>query len=87
MSHRYNSRANQLKKMDRIEQEKCELHEEVTTLRENYERLTGMMETMVTAQNQPPPPHHTPLQRTVISEVVFTPIYKALQHHMPPGFP
>ncbi|XP_050908725.1 uncharacterized protein LOC127122428 [Lathyrus oleraceus] len=54
--YRYNTRANQLKKMDRLEQENCELCEEVTILRDNYERLTAMTETLVAAQNQPPPP-------------------------------
>ena len=49
-----------------------------------------MKETLVVAQNQPPPPL-TPLQRTVISKIVSTPIsvapVNAPQHHMPFGFP
>lgn len=50
-----------------------------------------MMEALVAAQNQPPPLPRTPLQRTVISEIVSTPIFVALvsapQHHMPSDFP
>lgn len=76
--------------MDRLEQENYELREEVTTLRDNYERLTVMMEALVSAQNQPPPPPQTLLQWTVISEIAYTPISVApviaLQHHMPSGF-
>ena len=91
LSPRYNTRANPLKKTDRLEQENRELREEVNTLRHNYERLTSMMETLVAAQNQPPPPPQTPLQRTVIFEIVFMPIpmapVSASQHHMPYGFP
>ena len=51
MFHQYNTRVNQQKKMDHLEKENRELHEEVTTLRDNYERLTAMMETLVAAQN------------------------------------
>jgi uncharacterized protein involved in exopolysaccharide biosynthesis len=46
--------------MDRLEQENRELCEEVTTLRDNYERITAMMKTLVAAQNQPPPSPQTP---------------------------
>lgn len=53
LSHRYNTRSNQLKKMDLLEQENHELCEVVTTLRENYERLTSMMTALVAAQNHP----------------------------------
>ncbi|XP_050897313.1 uncharacterized protein LOC127104153 [Lathyrus oleraceus] len=49
------------------------------------------MEALAAAQNQPPPPPQTPLQRTVISEIVSTPIFvdpvSAPQYHMPSGFP
>ncbi|XP_050895263.1 uncharacterized protein LOC127101873 [Lathyrus oleraceus] len=91
LSHQYNTRANQLKKMDHLEQENRELRKEVTTLRGSYEMLTTMMETLVAAQNQPPPSPQTSLQRTVISKIVSTPIFmapvSALQHYMPSGFP
>lgn len=82
--------------MDRLEQENSELHDEVTTLRDNYERLTAMMETLLAAQNQPPPPPpppppQTPIQRTVISKIVSSPIFvapiSAPHHYMPSGFP
>ena len=50
-----------------------------------------MMEALVDAQNQPPPSPQTPVQRTVISEIISTPIsvapVSALYHHMPIGFP
>ncbi|XP_050902019.1 uncharacterized protein LOC127109679 [Lathyrus oleraceus] len=50
--------------MDHLEQENRELLEEVNTLRDNFERLTAMMETLADAQNQPPPPPpQTPLKR------------------------
>lgn len=90
LSHQYNTHANQLKKMDRLEQENRELRKELTTLRDSYERLTAMMETLVATQNQSPPPQ-TPLQRTVISKIVSMPIsvaqVSAPQDHMPLGFP
>ncbi|XP_050889239.1 uncharacterized protein LOC127094449 [Lathyrus oleraceus] len=60
LSHWNNTRDNQLNKMECLEQENRELHEEVTSLRDIYERLTIMMEASAAAQNQPPPPH-TPL--------------------------
>lgn len=43
LSHYYNIRANQQKKMDRLKQENHELREKVTTLRNNMERLSTMM--------------------------------------------
>lgn len=64
--------------MDRLEQENRELREEVTTLRDGYERLTTMMEALAAAQNQPPPPPpQTSLQRTVIFDIVSTPVFVA----------
>lgn len=62
------------------------------TLRDNYERLTDMLDTLLAAQNLPhPPPPQTLLQRIMISEIVSTLIFvtlvSTLQHHMPPGFP
>lgn len=90
LSHPYNTRVNQLKKMDHLEQKNCELREEVTTLRERFERLTAMMEVLVASHNQLPPPQ-TPPQRTMISEIIFMPILMdrvcASQHHIPLGFP
>lgn len=49
LSHWYNTRTNHLKKMDRLEQENRELCEEVTTLRDGYERITAMMEALAEA--------------------------------------
>lgn len=77
--------------MGRLEQENLELHKEVTTLRDSYERLIVMIKTPVAAQNQTPPPPQTPLQRTLISKIVSTPIsvapVSAPQHHMSYCFP
>ena len=56
--------------MDQLEQENRELREEVTTLKDTMERLSLMVETLTAAQNRP----STPLQRTVISEIVSSPI-------------
>ncbi|XP_050896210.1 uncharacterized protein LOC127102938 [Lathyrus oleraceus] len=91
LPHQYNTRANQMKKIDHQEKENRELGKEVTTLRENYERLSPMMETLVAAQNQPTPTPQTPLQRIVISEIVSMPVsmapVNASHHHMPLSFP
>ena len=71
LSHSYNTRAShQKRKMDQLEQENRELREEVTTLKDTMERLSLMVETLTAAQNRP----STPLQRTVISEIVSSPI-------------
>ncbi|XP_050919754.1 uncharacterized protein LOC127137324 [Lathyrus oleraceus] len=49
------------------------------------------MEALADAQNQPPPTPPTPFWRTVISEIVSTPVsaapISAPRHHMPSGFP
>lgn len=91
LSHWYNSRANQLKKRDLLEQENRELCEEMTTLRDEYERLTSMMEASAATQNQPTHPPPTPLQRIMISEIVSMLVFmapvSAPHHHMPSGFP
>lgn len=61
----------------------------MTTLKDGYERLTAIMEPLEASQNQPPPHPPTPLQRTVIFEIVFTPLFlapiSAPQHHIPSG--
>lgn len=51
LSHQYNSRANQQKKMNRLEQESRELCEEVNTLRDSMEMLSTMMEALEATQN------------------------------------
>jgi cell division protein FtsB len=61
----YNTRANQKKKNDAVEQENVELREEVTTLKENLERLNALVASLVIAQNQPPPPPPTILLEAV----------------------
>ena len=86
LSHSYNTRAShQKRKMDQLEQENRELREEVTTLKDTMERLSLMVETLIAAQNRPT----TPLQRTVISEIVSSPIVgvpvNAPQYQMPPN--
>ena len=88
LSHSYNTRAShQKRKMDQLEQENRELREEVNTLKDTMERLSLMVETLTAAQNRP----STPLQRTVISEIVSSPIVgvpvNAPQYQMPPNRP
>ena len=51
LSHSYNTRANRQKRMDDLEEEKRELREEVSTLKESLERLNTMIESMAAAQN------------------------------------
>ncbi|KAI5428162.1 hypothetical protein KIW84_033243 [Lathyrus oleraceus] len=65
MTHRYNTRANQLRIMEHLEQENRELKDEIA-------RLTAMMEFVLDAQSQssPKPATPPPPQRTIISEVV-----------------
>ena len=73
--------------MEQLEQENRELREEVTTLKDTMERLSLMVETLTAAQNRP----STPLQRTVISEIVPSPIVgvpvNVPQYQMPPNRP
>ena len=54
LSHQYNTQANFRRKMDNLEQENRELHEEVYALRASMANLTTLMESFVDAQNQPP---------------------------------
>src|SRR3954469_3102711 len=79
LSHRHNTRANCKKKMEGLEQENCELREEVVTLRSGVERLTALVETLMAAQTQnqnqvPPPNAQAQGQATVISEIAATTI-------------
>src|SRR3954462_6288655 len=67
--------------MEDFEQENEELREEINTLKGTVERLSGMVEALVVAQNQPTPEEP---QRTVVSEIVSTPIP---QYTMPPDRP
>ena len=88
LSHSYNTRAShQKRKMDQLEQENRELREEVTTLKDTMERLSLMVETLTAAQNR----LTTPLQRTVISKIVSSPIVgvpvNAPQYQMSPNRP
>src|SRR3954463_4269853 len=57
--------------MEDFEQENEELREEINTLKGTVERLNGMIEALVVAQNRPTPEEP---QRTVVSEIVSTPI-------------
>ena len=60
LTHRYNTRANQPRIMEHLEQENRELKDEIA-------RLTAMMESVLAAQNQSSPtPATPPPQRTVI---------------------
>ena len=73
--------------MDQLEQENRELREEVTTLKDTMERLSLMVETLTVAQNR----SSTLFQRTVISEIISSPIVgvpvNAPQYQMPPNRP
>src|SRR3954462_3386818 len=81
LSHSYNTRSSRKKRMEDFEQENEELREEINTLKGTVERLNGMIEALVVAQNRPTPEEP---QRTVVSEIVFTPIP---QYTMPPDRP
>src|SRR4051812_29475174 len=67
--------------MEDFEQENEELREEINTLKGTVERLNSMVEALVVAQNRPTPEEP---QRTVVSEIVSTPIP---QYTMPPDRP
>src|SRR4051794_33492974 len=67
--------------MEDFEQENEELKEEINTLKATVERLNSMVEALVVAQNQPTPEEP---QRTVVSEIVSTPIP---HYTMPPDRP
>src|SRR6266487_2598885 len=74
------------KKMDALEQENAQLHEQVTTFRAELDRVNALVEALVAAQNRPPTP-----QAPVISEIVSTPIPathgSTPQQNMPEGYP
>jgi hypothetical protein len=83
----YNTRAVEKRRMDALEQENAELRGEVTTLKADLERLNAMVESLVAARNQPPPPQ--PSQVTPTEPVMPTsaaPI-STLQYTMPEGYP
>ena len=73
--------------MDQLEQENRELREEVATLKDTMEILCLMVETLTAAQNWP----STPIQRTVISEIVSSPVVgvpnNIPRYQMPPNRP
>ncbi|KAK2410593.1 hypothetical protein QL285_045950 [Trifolium repens] len=75
--------------MDIVEQENVELREEVATLRAKMERVSARMDSLVVAQNQPPP--LSTHQATIISEIGATPVSAVPisdpQHTMPEGYP
>jgi hypothetical protein len=70
--------------MDALEQENAELRGEVTTLKADLERLNAMVESLVAAQNQPPPPK--PPQTTpttgLVAQILIAPL-SAPQYAMP----
>lgn len=73
--------------MEDLEQENGELREEVIALRDSLEKLKNMVEALEIAQNQP---REEP-QRTVISEVMSTPIIEVCasdpRYAIPPNRP
>lgn len=61
MTHHYYTRANRQRRMEHLEQENRQLKDEIA-------RLTTLVESVITAQNQPSlHPATPPPQRTVIS--------------------
>ena len=79
--------------MEDLEQENHELHGEVATLRIEMEKLTMLVESLVTVQNQPSTTvAETQTLTPVVSEIVTVPtsvtqVNSPLQHQMPKGFP
>lgn len=63
----------------------------MNTLKERLERLSNMIKALVAAHNQSSSNSQETIQRTVISEVVSTPVFvahlNAPQYHMPSDFP
>ena len=79
--------------MEDLEQENHELHGEVATLRNEMEKLTALVESLVAVQNQPSTiVAEIQTSTPVVSEIVTVPtsvtqINSPLQHQMPKGFP
>ena len=82
--------------MKNLEQENRELREEVIALKVGMVNLNALVESLVVAQNQPPPPplspHATqPKKTTVILEVLLVPIsitpVTVTQYRMPCCYP
>src|SRR4051812_16089349 len=72
--------------MENFEQENIELRGTVTTLQEKMESLTTLVDTLVAAQNQPPP---SISQATMISEIttpVSTVAFSTPSFSMPEGW-
>jgi hypothetical protein len=81
LTHRYNTRANQLKRMKHLEQENRELKDEIA-------RLTMLMESAIVALNQlSPSPVTPPPQRTVISEIISSTVLVAAASQPFPAMP
>ncbi|KAI5438405.1 hypothetical protein KIW84_024232 [Lathyrus oleraceus] len=76
LTHRYYTRANSSRQMDNLEQENRELKEE-------FARLSALMESFLAAQSQSSPTPSTPPQRTVISEIVSSTVPAASAHFVP----
>lgn len=91
MTHQYNTCVNLRQKMETTEQEKRELHEDVNSLKAEMDRVTALLESLVAAQNQLPPPAKP--QVIVISEIATNPIVSAVptrllhQNQMPTDYP
>src|SRR4051812_2750634 len=72
--------------MEHSKQENIELRGTVTTLQEKLESLTTLVDSLMAAQNQPPPPNS---QATVTSEVttpVSTVAFSIPSFSMPEGW-
>ncbi|KAK2363606.1 hypothetical protein QL285_088571 [Trifolium repens] len=70
--------------MDALEQENAELRGEVTTLKADLERLNAMVESLVAAQNQPPPskPPQTTPTTGLVAQILIAPL-SAPRYAMP----
>jgi len=85
----YSTRANLKKRMDSIEQENLRLHEEVTTIKGEVERLTVMVSTLLAAQTQSsiPLPTSTSLAQLNTSVMPISTVFAStLKHTMVEGY-
>jgi len=85
----YNTRANQKKRMDHLEQENKELREKMTSMQAEMEKLTALVNALMAAQNQASvsQPTSTVLESVVSVILVSTMITSTPQRTIPEGFP
>jgi len=81
-----NTRANKKKRMDQFEPENIELHEEVTTLRAELEKLSNLISLLAVTQSQPLL-SSVQAQTVVSATLISTVLVSTPQHTMPEGRP